>query len=140
MAGTLQFDILTPGGHVASETVAEVIVPTTGGDLGILPHHTPLTTVTRLGVVSVRRQAGDTTAEMDHYVIATGLAEITPDTVRLLVDEAQHVDTIDQAHANQQLAAAQEQERAAQTDREMASAKASVARSTAWLEATKLRK
>src|ERR1700722_14508157 len=102
MAETLQLDILTPDGHVASEAVAEVVVPTVAGDLGILPQHTPLTTVTKLGVVAVRRQAGDTTTDFDHYVIASGLAEITPSSVRLLVDEAQHVDTIDQAQVNQQ--------------------------------------
>jgi len=140
MAGTLQFDILTPGGHVASEAVAEVVVPTVGGDLGILPQHTPLTTVTKLGVVAVRHHAGDTSADFDHYVISGGLAEITPISVRLLVDDAQHVDTIDQAQVNQQLAAAKEAERAARTGRQHALAQASVARATAWLAAAKLRK
>lgn len=141
MAGTLKLDILTPSGPVvAGESAAEVVVPTIDGELGILPQHTPLTTITKLGVVSVRRQPQDATADMDHYVIADGLAEILPDSVRLLVDEAQHVDSIDEAQVNRQLAAAKEHEQAAQGDREMAAAKAGVARATAWLDATRLRK
>jgi F-type H+-transporting ATPase subunit delta len=37
----------------ASKPVAQVNVPSTSGDFGILPHHVPLITILKPGVVSV---------------------------------------------------------------------------------------
>jgi ATP synthase F1 epsilon subunit len=138
MAGHLQLEILTPAGTVYDEPVYEVVVPTTGGDLGILPGHTPLTTVTKLGVVAIRRQQNDTASDLDHVVVSTGVAEISDDRVHLLVDEAEHTDTIDKAMVNQELAAAQQRLQTAADRVETAAAEAAAQRAAMWLKASDL--
>jgi F-type H+-transporting ATPase subunit epsilon len=138
MAGQLHLEVLTPAGKVFSDDVYEVVVPTTGGDLGILPGHAPLTTVTKLGVVAIRRQPHDAASDLDHVVISTGVAEISDNTVHLLVDEAEHTDTIDQAMVNKELAAAQQRLQTAADRVEIAAAEAAAQRAAMWLKASDL--
>jgi F-type H+-transporting ATPase subunit epsilon len=138
MAGQLHLKVLTPAGKVYEEDVYEVVVPTTGGDLGILPGHTPLTTVTKLGVVAIRRQPHDVARDLDHVVVSTGVAEISDNQVHLLVDEAEHANTIDQAMVNQELAAAQQRLQTAADRVEIAAAEAAAQRAAMWLKAADL--
>jgi len=138
VAATIQLEVVTPAGRVFSEPVREVVVPTTGGELGIFPNHTPLTTIAQLGVVNIRRRPEDN--DFDHIVVTSGLIEIQPDRVRILVDDAAHVDTIDELYEREQLDAAKERLQIAQEDREIATAEAAIARAAVWLDAAKLRK
>ena len=138
MAGQLQFQVLTPTGTIYDEPVYEVVAPTTEGELGILPHHIPIVAVTQLGVVAVRRQQQDPNTELDHLVIGQGLLEVTEGHVRMVVDEAEHVDTIDELVIKQELAAAQQRLKAAQDRLELATAGATVERSLTWLKGAEL--
>ncbi len=140
MAGQLQLEILTPDGAVYNETVYEAIVPTAAGDVGILPEHSPIVAATRLGVVGVRRVASDPNTDLDHLVIGVGLLEVKDNRVRLLVDEAEHVETIDELVVRQELAAAEQRLKAAQDRVELATAQTSVERSLMWLKGAELRR
>ncbi len=138
MAGTLQFEVLTPGGPVFNQEVREVVVPTTAGSLGILPHHAPLAAVASAGTVDIRYKAEDRT--MDHLVITRGLVEVDGERVILLVDDAAQVGDIDEFNERQKLAEAEERLKSSQEDRDIAAAQADILRSTTWLDASKRHK
>jgi F-type H+-transporting ATPase subunit epsilon len=67
-----------------------VILPGAAGEMGILPHHAPVLTTLKYGVVKVRQMG------VDHvFAVAGGVAEVRPDLVTVLADAAENVDEID---------------------------------------------
>ena len=69
-----------------------VIVPGRNGQLGILPHHTPL--ISSLGVGELRIKKGGSEESM---LISGGFVEVRPDKVIVMADLAEHSDEIDEA-------------------------------------------
>jgi len=67
-----------------------VILPGTGGEMGVLPHHAPVLTTLKFGVVKVRRGGNDQV-----FAVAGGVAEVQPDLVTVLADAAENVEEID---------------------------------------------
>jgi hypothetical protein len=73
----LTLEIVTPERPLVKETVDEVTLPGVLGELGILPGHTPLLTVLKVGVLSYRK--GD---ERSYVAIVHGFAEALADRAR----------------------------------------------------------
>ena len=73
-----------------------VIVPGRNGQLGILPHHTPL--ISSLGVGELRIKKGGSEESM---LISGGFVEVRPDKVIVMADLAEHSDEIDAAKADE---------------------------------------
>ncbi len=91
---TLRLEVVSPDGRVFADDVDSVVVPGIEGELGILPHHTPL--VTALGTGELRiRQAGT----VQFMLISGGFVEVRPDKVVVLAFVAEHSDEIDAAAA-----------------------------------------
>ena len=67
-----------------------VILPGTGGEMGILPHHAPVLTTLKFGVVTVRQGGSDRI-----FAVAGGVAEVQPDLVTVLADAAENIEEID---------------------------------------------
>ena len=67
-----------------------VILPGAGGEMGVLPHHAPVLTTLKFGVVKVRRGGNDQV-----FAVAGGVAEVQPDLVTVLADAAENVEEID---------------------------------------------
>ncbi|MBT3190347.1 MAG: ATP synthase F1 subunit epsilon [Anaerolineae bacterium] len=67
-----------------------VVLPGTGGIMGVLPNHAPLLTTLNFGVVQVR--FGD---EEENFAVSGGVAEIQPDIVTVLADRAEDIEEID---------------------------------------------
>ncbi|BCY19392.1 MAG: ATP synthase F1 subunit epsilon [Chloroflexi bacterium] len=67
-----------------------VNLPGVEGDMGILPNHSPVLTLLRFGVVSVK-----TKTDEQFFTVAGGVAEVQPDQVTILADAAENVDEID---------------------------------------------
>jgi F-type H+-transporting ATPase subunit epsilon len=67
-----------------------VNLPGADGDMGILPNHSPVLTLLRYGVVSVK-----TKTDEQFFTVAGGVAEVQPDLVTILADAAENVDEID---------------------------------------------
>src|SRR5262245_38656057 len=55
MADKLNLEVITPERLVLREQVDEVVAPGLGGELGILPDHTPLISQLKTGVLSYRQ-------------------------------------------------------------------------------------
>lgn len=67
-----------------------VVLPGAAGEMGILPHHSPLLTVLQFGIIRVRSAGEDF-----FFTVAGGFAEVRPDTVTVLADAAENVLEID---------------------------------------------
>lgn len=67
-----------------------VVLPGAAGEMGILPHHSPLLTMLQFGVIRVRSAGEDF-----FFAVAGGFAEVQPDTVTILADAAENVLEID---------------------------------------------
>lgn len=83
MAGTLQFDLVSPERLVASVEATEVQIPGTEGDLTAMADHSPLITTLRPGIVRVSGSGGTT-----EYVVTGGFAEINATGVSVLAERA----------------------------------------------------
>ncbi|MFC1928913.1 F0F1 ATP synthase subunit epsilon [Chloroflexota bacterium] len=93
---SVRLDIVTAERVVYSEEVDVVIAPGVEGQLGILPHHTPLMTTLRVGEMVVRKGG-----EEFSLAISGGFLEVRPDRVIVLADVAERVEEIDIARAEE---------------------------------------
>src|ERR671917_2853519 len=93
----IQLDVITPERRLLSEMVDAVYVPGTGGELGILPGHTPLISQLQTGVLSYTQ--GTATKRLH---VSGGFVEVSDDRVAVLADLAERPDEIDAARARQE--------------------------------------
>ncbi|HKP73426.1 MAG TPA: F0F1 ATP synthase subunit epsilon [Pyrinomonadaceae bacterium] len=94
MADRLQLDIITPERGVLSEAVDAVTLPGLGGELGILPGHTPLISQLKTGVLAYTQ--GGTSRRLH---VSGGFVEVSDDRVAVLADLAERPEEIDAARA-----------------------------------------
>ncbi len=89
MAG-IRLDIVTAERMVYSEEVDMVVAPGFEGQLGILPHHTPLMTTLLPGELRIKKGAEEVS-----LAISGGFLEVRPDRVVVLADAAERAEEID---------------------------------------------
>ena len=94
MPAQIQLDVVTPERRVLSEVVDAVYVPGEGGELGILPGHTPLISQLQTGVLSYTQ--GDRTRRLH---VSGGFVEVNGDRVSVLAEVAERPEEIDAARA-----------------------------------------
>ena len=87
----LHLELVAPSGPVFDGDVLQVILPGTGGEMGILPKHAPL--VAQLAVGRMRVQKSD--GEWLDFAVAEGFAKVQADRVVVLADSAQEASEID---------------------------------------------
>ena len=90
----LQLDVITPERRLLSEQADSVNVPGLGGELGILPGHTPLISRLQTGVLAYTQ--GATTRRL---LVSGGFVEVNGDRVSVLADFAEFPEEIDAARA-----------------------------------------
>ena len=100
---SIRLDIVTAERAVYSEDVDMVIAPGVEGQLGILPHHTPLMTTLQPGELRVRKGREEVS-----LAISGGFLEVRPDRVLVLADTAERAEEIDIARAEEAKRRAQE--------------------------------
>ena len=89
MAGTVQFDLVSPERRLASVTATEVQIPGADGDMTAMEGHSPTITTMRPGILRVHGTDG-----IKSYVVTGGFAEITAGSVSVLAERAIPVDEI----------------------------------------------
>jgi F-type H+-transporting ATPase subunit epsilon len=94
MADKIQLEVITPEKTALREAVDEVVIPGVGGELGILPDHTPLISQVQTGVLTWR--IGSEKRQMH---VSGGFVEVLPDRVSVLADVAEKPEEIDVARA-----------------------------------------
>ena len=90
----LQLDVITPERRLLSEQADSVTVPGLGGELGILPGHTPLISALQTGVLAYTQ--GPTTRRL---LVSGGFVEVNNDRVSVLADLAEFPEEVDAARA-----------------------------------------
>ena len=90
----IRCEIVSQDRTVFQDDVDIVILPGAGGEMGILPHHAPVLTTLKYGVVKVRRHGKE-----DVFAVAGGVAEVQPEIITILADAAENVQEIDVARA-----------------------------------------
>jgi F-type H+-transporting ATPase subunit epsilon len=94
MAQQLQLEVVTPERRVLAEAVDMVTVPGLGGELGILPGHTPLISQLQTGVLSYAN--GGKTSQLH---VSGGFLEVRDDHVSVLAEVAERPEEIDAKRA-----------------------------------------
>ncbi|HXF85373.1 MAG TPA: F0F1 ATP synthase subunit epsilon [Anaerolineales bacterium] len=87
---TIRCEIVSQDRTVFQGDVDMIILPGVAGEMGILPHHAPVLTLLKYGVIKIRRGGKE-----ELYTVAGGLAEVQPDIVTILADAAENIEEID---------------------------------------------
>lgn len=90
----LKLEVVTPEKKLVDKDVDSVTVPTSLGEAGILPHHAPLISTLKPGVLSFAVK-GNT----QRVAVSSGFVEVSNDRVSVLADHAETLDAIDIAAA-----------------------------------------
>lgn len=96
MAKTFQVDIVSAEQAIFSGEATMVIAPGEGGELGILPEHTPLLTRIKPGTVRIQAANG---GEEEVIYVSGGMMEVQPDRVTVLADTSVRAHDLDEAKA-----------------------------------------
>ena len=111
MADKLNFALVSPEREVFHGEVDHVVVPGSEGEFGVSPNHAPVMSVIKPGALKVINEG----VERRIYVNG-GFADVTPEGLTVLAEEAVDLADVDPAQLEQQLKNAQEDLRDANTD------------------------
>ena len=92
----IQLEVVTPERRVLAEPVDMVTVPGLGGELGILPGHTPLISQLQTGVLTYVQDGKNFQLH-----VSGGFVEVRDDHVSVLAEVAERPEEIDAANARQ---------------------------------------
>ena len=95
----IKFQLVTLDGTKIDEDVYEVRLPTPDGEIGVFLDHMPLVSLASPGIIKVRRKQNTPDDMMEVYATNGGVIEIVDNTIRVLVDEADHTDEINETEA-----------------------------------------
>ena len=87
---TIRCEIVSQDRTVFQGDVDIVILPGADGEMGILPHHAPVLTTLKYGVIKIRRNGKE-----ELFAVAGGVAEVQPTIVTVLADAAENIEEID---------------------------------------------
>ncbi|MCD4672249.1 MAG: ATP synthase F1 subunit epsilon [Anaerolineaceae bacterium] len=93
---TIHCEIVTQERIVFQGEADLVTLPGEAGEIGILPHHSPLLTVLKYGIIKVRLAEAEKV-----FTVFGGVAEIQPDQITILADAAESLNEID-AHETEE--------------------------------------
>jgi F-type H+-transporting ATPase subunit epsilon len=122
------------------DDVYEVVLPTLDGEIGVLPGHMPLISVATNGVIMVRRNSRDPDSSRELFATNGGVIEVSGNTLRVIVDEADHADEIDEAEAEVAHQRAIQLKREAKDQVSLEHAQALIDRSEVRLQIAQLRR
>ena len=99
---TFQLELVSPEKLLLSRQVEMVVIPAAEGEMGVLPGHAAMIVTLRGGVIRVVEGGKDA----ERLFVAGGFAEVTPERVTILADEATPVGELSKAEADRRIAEA----------------------------------
>lgn len=123
MASKLHFSLVSPERELFSGDVDQVVVPGATGQFGALSQHAPVMSVVQGGTIRIL----DGSSEIRFHV-SGGFADVTPQGVTILAEDAVDLARLDRAALARDLADAREDLRDAKDDAHRAAAQARLAR------------
>ncbi|MEO1039199.1 MAG: F0F1 ATP synthase subunit epsilon [Pseudomonadota bacterium] len=103
MADKLQFDLVSPEKRLFAGAVDMVVAPGEEGDFGVLAGHAPFMSTIRTGAIEIHDGGA-----VSRTFIHGGFAEVTPDGLTILAEEAVALADVDAAELAQSLQDARE--------------------------------
>ncbi|QHN42727.1 ATP synthase F1 subunit epsilon [Candidatus Mycosynbacter amalyticus] len=136
----MNFQLVTLLGVKVDADVYEVILPTKDGEIAVFPGHEPLVSIAVPGAIAVRHTKGDTDEKLEYFAISGGVVEVSPESLKVLVDEADHGDDIVEAESKAALERALKMQGEAKNQVELEKASALVDRHAVRLKVSDLRR
>ena len=87
---TIRCEIVSQDRTVFQGDVDIVVLPGAAGEMGILPHHAPVLTTLKYGIIKVRHNNKE-----ELFAVAGGVAEVQPAIITILADAAENIEEID---------------------------------------------
>ena len=140
MPAPISFELVTPAGLVFSENVYKVVLPTSEGQITVLPQHQPLVTLIVPGVISLARREDIPVENYEHIATAGGFVEIGGSRVRLLADSAERAEDIDELAVQEALARAHALRASAKDQVSLADALSLIEQNAARLKVAELKR
>lgn len=134
------FQLVSLSGKKFDDEVYEVILPTLEGEIGVLKDHMPLISVATLGAVVIRRNAKDSDRAREYFAISGGVVDVADNSLRILVDEADHATELNEAEVQKALERAQKMKSEASDQMSLEHAQTMVDRHTVRLQVAGLRR
>ena len=106
MSETTQLELITPAKIMVQKEAEMVVAPGAEGLFGVLPRHAPLLADLARGIIEVHENG----KIVNRYMIDGGLADVTPEAVTILAQNAEDLDTADAAEINTRANAAPDAE------------------------------
>ena len=94
---TIKFEIATPEKVLFKDFILQVSVPTTEGEVTILPKHSPLVSVLKPGVLEIKKV--DNSVEI--ISVSGGFLEVLLNKIIVLADTAERAEDIDLQRAEE---------------------------------------
>jgi F-type H+-transporting ATPase subunit epsilon len=94
---TIKFEIATPERVVFKDHILQVSVPTTEGEVTILPKHSPLVSILKPGVLEIKKI--DNSVEI--ISVSGGFLEVLLNKIIVLADTAERAEEIDLERAEE---------------------------------------
>jgi F-type H+-transporting ATPase subunit epsilon len=91
---TIRCEIVSQDRTVFQGDVDIVVLPGAAGEMGILPHHAPVLTTLKYGIIKVRHNNKE-----ELFAVAGGVAEVQPSIITILADAAENIEEIDVVRA-----------------------------------------
>src|SRR5579884_1065780 len=102
-----RFQLVSQSGVKFDDSVFEVVLPTRDGQIGVLTDHMPLISAATRGVIAVRKDPKVTDQNRIYFAASGGLIDVSKNELRVLVDEADSSDEINEAEAQKALSRAE---------------------------------
>ena len=123
MADKLSFALVSPERELFNGEVDQVVEPGSEGEFGVLPNHSPAMSVIKPGALK-----GLSDGAERRIFVNGGFADVTPEGLTVLAEEAIDLADIDAAQIEQELKNASEDLRDANSDAKREAAQRAVAR------------
>jgi F-type H+-transporting ATPase subunit epsilon len=98
MAEKLHFSLVSPDRELFSGEVDHVVVPGTEGEFGVLARHAPFMATIKPGALRILNEGGE-----QRIFVNGGFADVTPDGLTVLAEDAVDLASIDPAKLEQDL-------------------------------------
>ena len=89
---TIKFEIVTPERVVLTQEILQISLPTTSGEITVLPDHIPLISILKPGVIEIKLL--DNSLEI--ISVSGGFIEVMPDKVVILADTAERAEELNE--------------------------------------------
>ena len=136
----IRLQLITISGTKFDDDVYEVLLPTLDGRIGVLRDHMPLISAVTGGTIRLRRQQRDPDSAMEAFACSGGVLEVADNTLRVIVDEADSGDDINEAEAEAALKRAEKMKREAKDQVSLEHAQNQVDRQATRLHVAGLRR